>query len=372
MDRVDCIVIGAGVVGLAVAREMALAGQEVVIVEAETMIGSGTSSRNSEVIHAGIYYPPGSLKARLCVEGKQRLYAYCDERGVPHRRCGKLIAATGDAQNAELERIARRARDNGVTDLQSLDRAQARALEPQLECSAALLSPSTGIIDSHVLMHQLLGDAEAAGAALALDSRLQRGTVVPDGMVLEIETGGGEQTTLGARRVVNAAGLFAPQLARCFTGFPERLLPSPCYAKGSYYALAGKAPFSRLVYPVPEPGGLGIHLTLDLGGQARFGPDVEWLDLTDPRAIDFSVDPRRADVFYASIRRYWPALADGALQASYAGVRPKLGRGGDADFVLQGPAVHGIGGLVNLFGIESPGLTASLAIGRLTRELLLG
>lgn len=370
MDRVDCLVIGAGVVGLAVAREMALAGREVIVVEGESDIGSGTSSRNSEVIHAGIYYPRGSLKARLCGEGRRRLYQYCEERGVPHARCGKLIVATGDNQNAVLDDIARRARDNGVDDLRRLCRDEARELEPQLECTAALLSPSTGIVDSHVLMHQLLADAESAGASIAFQSRVVAAHAQGSEIAVDVETAGGESMSLLAGLVVNAAGLFAPQLARRFKGVAQEAIPEAFFAKGNYYALAGKSPFARLIYPVPEPGGLGIHLTIDLAGQARFGPDVEWLDIKEPREIGFDVDARRADGFYASIRRYWPALKDGALQPSYSGVRPKVARG-DADFLIQGPAAHGMTGLVNLFGIESPGLTAALAIGRHTRELAL-
>jgi L-2-hydroxyglutarate oxidase LhgO len=370
MERVDCIVVGAGVVGLAVARELALAGREVVIVEAGTAIGSGTSSRNSEVVHAGIYYAPGSLKARLCVEGRQRLYAYCEERGVPYRRCGKLIAATSSAQHAALDGIASRARENGVEDLRRLSRDEARALEPELECTAALHSPSSGIVDSHVLMHQLLGDAESRGATVAFDSDAVGGRVSPQEIVLEVRSGS-EGMHLAADILVNAAGLRAPQVASMLAGLPPHAIPTPFFAKGSYYSLAARAPFSRLVYPVPEPGGLGIHLTLDLGGHARFGPDVEWLAIDDPGDIDFDVDPRRAGAFYASIRRYWPALPEGALQPSYAGVRPKIARGGEADFMIQGTAAHGVPGLVNLFGIESPGLTASLAIAREVREMVL-
>jgi L-2-hydroxyglutarate oxidase LhgO len=370
MDRVDCIVIGAGVVGLAVARELALAGREVVIVESETAIGSGTSSRNSEVIHAGIYYAQGSLKARLCVEGKQRLYAYCEERGVPYRRCGKLIVATSAGQHPVLDTIRARSLENGVDDLRWMSRDLARAIEPELECTAALYSPSTGIVDSHVLMHQLLGDAESTGATVAFDSRVIGGRVGAHEIVLEVQSGG-DCMSLAADSVINAAGLGAPQIAATLAGLPPHTIPKPFYAKGSYYSLAAKAPFSRLIYPVPAPGGLGIHLTLDLGGQARFGPDVEWLDIEHPSDIDFAVDPRRADGFYASIRRYWPSLPDGALQPSYAGVRPKIARGSDADFVIEGAAVHGVPGLVNLFGIESPGLTASLAIARHVRESLL-
>lgn len=355
MDRVDAVVIGAGLVGLAVARALALAGREVVILEAEDAIGMHTSSRNSEVIHAGIYYPKGSLKARACVEGRQRLYAYCAARGVPHRRCGKLIVATDAAQLGELEEIRRKAHANGVTDVVRVSPAEVRAMEPELHCVAALHSPSTGIIDSHALMLAYLGDAERAGAMLALKSPLERGIVRPGG--IELHVAGAEP--LLAAQVVNSAGLRAPSLARRIEGYPAELAPPELYAKGNYYTLAKRSPFTRLVYPVPEPGGLGVHVTLDLGGRARFGPDVEWVD-----SIDYTVDPRRAERFYAAIRRYWPGLADGALEPGYSGIRPKIsGKGAPApDFVVQGPRAHGVPGLVQLYGIESPGLTASLAL----------
>ena len=349
------MVIGAGVIGLAVARALATAGRDVLILEAEDAIGKHTSSRNSEVIHAGIYYPQGSLKARACVEGRHRLYDYCAERGVPHRRCGKLIVATDAAQLDELEGIRQKAHANGVPDVVRLTRAQARTLEPELQCVAALHSPSTGIVDSHALMLAYLGDAERAGALLALKSLLETCVVRADG--IELHVAGAEPIL--ATEVVNSAGLRAPSLARRIEGYPPELAPPELYAKGNYYTLATRPPFERLVYPVPEPGGLGVHVTLDLGGQARFGPDVEWVD-----AIDYTVDPRRADRFYAAIRRYWPGLPDGALEPGYAGIRPKIcGKDAPAaDFVVQGPRAHGVPGLVNLFGIESPGLTASLPL----------
>ncbi len=362
MERLDAVVVGAGVVGLAVARALAAAGREVMILEAEDAIGTHTSSRNSEVIHAGIYYPKGSLKARACVEGNRRLYEYCCERGISHTRCGKLIVASDEMQIGELKNIQSRAHANGVADVVWMTKAQALALEPALSCAAALYSPSTGIVDSHALMLALLGDAEASGAALALRSRLTRVLLVEGGFELQVN---GDRFL--ARALVNSAGLRAPSVARSIGGFPEKWIPRELYAKGNYYSLACRAPFSRLVYPVPEPGGLGVHVTLDLGGRARFGPDVEWVE-----TIDYSVDPRRAERFYAAIRRYWPALPDGALAPAYCGIRPKITGAGEpaADFVIQGPREHGVPGLVNLFAIESPGLTASLPLADHVAEAL--
>jgi L-2-hydroxyglutarate oxidase LhgO len=355
-DSIDCVVIGAGVVGLAVARALALEGRDVVVLEAADAIGTETSSRNSEVIHAGIYYPAGSLKARFCVEGKHFLYAYCAERGIPHRRCGKMIVATRPGQDAYLDKLRAQALANGVDDLRLVDGAAARAIEPELACDAALLSPSTGIIDSHSLMLAYQGDAEAHGAVVAFLSPVLGGEVRNDG--IDLRVGGAEPTTLRARLVVNAAGLGAQAVAGSISGIPAARVPPLHYAKGNYFSLAGRSPFSRLVYPVPEPGGLGVHISIDLAGQARFGPDVEWIE-----DIAYDVDPRRADGFYAEVRRYWPGLRDGALQPAYSGIRPKLGPAGTpaADFVVEGPEDHGVPGLVNLFGIESPGLTASPA-----------
>lgn len=364
MDKVDCVVIGAGVVGLAVARTLALQGREVMVLEALDAIGTGTSSRNSEVIHAGIYYASGSLKARLCVQGKQLLYAYCAERGIAHRRCGKLIVATSKAQVAQLSAIIDRARANGVHDLQLLTREQALALEPQLECVAALHSPGTGIVDSHALMLALQGDLEHAGGLVALNSPLDRAECSQDAITLIARDG----TELRATTVVNAAGLHAPALASKFAGLDARFVPPSYYAKGSYFTLSGRSPFGRLIYPVPEAAGLGVHLTIDLGGQAKFGPDVQWVESPD----DLVVDPARGDAFYAEVRKYWPALPGGALIPGYAGIRPKIAPAHAAprDFLIQGPAEHGVPGLVNLFGIESPGLTSALAIGEYVVRLL--
>jgi L-2-hydroxyglutarate oxidase LhgO len=357
LDTVDCIVIGAGVVGLAIARRLALDGRDTLILERENAFGTSTSSRNSEVIHAGIYYPQGSLKARLCVAGKQQLYDYCERYGVDYRRCGKLIVATSTAQEPELTNIDAAARRNGVDDLQLLDRAYALKLEPALQCSAALLSPSTGIIDSHGYMLSLLGQAEIAGAVLAYLSPVTR--LIPEHDGIAIAAGDDPEPLLKARCVINAAGIEAPDLARRVEGLPHEQLPRAYYAKGSYFTLSGRAPFSRLIYPVPEAGGLGVHLTLDSAGQARFGPDVEWVSQPEYR-----VDASRADRFYDVIRAYWPGLKDGSLAPGYAGIRPKISGPGEpaADFRIDGPGEHRIPGLINLFGIESPGLTASLAI----------
>ncbi len=362
MDTIDTVVIGAGVVGLACARALALGGREVMIVEQESAIGQHTSSRNSEVIHAGIYYAPGSHKARLCVAGRHMLYRYCAERAIAHQRIGKLLLAVDAADAGRLAALQQHAAANGVA-LHWLDHAALHAREPALHAHAALHSPDTGIIDSHALMQALLADAEHAGAMLALASPVHGGRAGADGIVLQL----GEGYEILARQVVNAAGLWAPTLAQQLDGVPRETIPTPCYARGVYFALAGRSPFSQLIYPLPEPGGLGTHLTLDLGGQARFGPDVEWIN-----GVDYTLDPQRAQGFYHSIRRWWPGLADGALAPAYSGVRPKIVPQGaaDGDFVIQGPAVHGVPRLVNLYGIESPGLTASLAIAAEVAALL--
>jgi L-2-hydroxyglutarate oxidase LhgO len=358
MDKVDCVVIGAGVVGLAIARALALRGREVVVVESHAAIGMETSSRNSEVIHAGLYYPTSSLKAQLCVAGRHALYAYCAERGIPHQRCGKLIVATSDAQRDKLAAIHTQAHANGCTGVIALSAQQARAIEPALSCVAALSSPDTGIIDSHVYMLSLQGDAENAGAMFAFDSRVIAGRAEAEGIAITVRSGNDAEIELQANTIFNCGGLWAPHIAMQIAGLDRSTIPTPYFAKGNYYSLAGKAPFSRLIYPVPETGGLGVHLTLDLGGQARFGPDVEWLATSD---IDYAVDPLRADKFYCGIRAYWPDLPDASLQPAYAGVRPKISEPGAAaaDFLF---ASHGSPHYIGLYGIESPGLTASLAI----------
>ncbi|HEX7969879.1 MAG TPA: NAD(P)/FAD-dependent oxidoreductase [Stellaceae bacterium] len=364
-DAVDCVVIGAGVVGLAVARALARTGREVMVLEKERWIGSETSSRNSEVIHAGLHYPKDSLKARFCVAGRDRLYAYCAERGVPHRRLGKLTVACKEAELPILEGVWRKAQANGVTDLEWVGGNEARALEPELSCLRAFLSPLTGIVDSHALMLAYQADLEAAGGMVVLRAPVLEGRVGERGFALDI--GGVEPMTLECRLLVNSAGVHAPALARRIAGIPPASIPRDYFCRGVYFTLSGRSPFRRLIYPVPEPGGLGVHVTLDLAGQARFGPDVEWIE-----GVDYTVDPRRGDRFYAAIRSYWPRLPDGALQPGYAGIRPKISGPGEpaADFLVQGPAAHGVPGLVNLYGIESPGLTASLAIADRVAELL--
>lgn len=369
MDDIGAAIIGAGVIGLACARELARRGIDTLILEQHPVFGSETSARNSEVIHAGLYYPQDTLKAALCIDGRRRLYDYCASHGIAHQRCGKLVVATSAAQDAKLEALRDQAQANGVEDIRWLSARDARALEPELRCHAALLSPATGIVDSHGLMLALFGDAERAGATLARCAPVRSGTIGTHGVELAI--GGDEPVRLRAARVINAAGLWARHVAATFEGFPARHLPPLHFAKGNYYSLGGRAPFSRLIYPLPEAGGLGVHLTLDLGGQARFGPDVEWLEtLGDPP--DYRVDPARAATFQDEVRRYWPALPDGALTPAYAGIRPKLSGPGKntADFLLQGPETHGIANLVNLFGIESPGLTASLAIAARVADML--
>jgi L-2-hydroxyglutarate oxidase LhgO len=356
MHSIDTVIIGAGVVGLALARECALRGHETLILEAAARFGTGVSARSSEVIHAGIYYPHGSLKARLCVAGRERLYEFCQRHGVGHRRCGKLIVALSAAQRAELEALAAGAGANGV-ELMALSAAEARALEPELACAAALYSPRTGIVDAQGLMLALLGEAEAHGATLSTGSTLTRVILEGPGALLGVN---GCEPAVRARRLINCAGIAAPGVARLMEGLPGAArLPRTHFARGNYFALAGRAPFRHLIYPLPEPGGLGIHLTLDLAGGARFGPDVEWLERED-----YAVDPGRAARFDAAVRSWWPRLPAGALQPAYAAMRPRITAEGEAlaDFRIEDAAVHGMAGIINLFGIESPGLTASLAL----------
>jgi L-2-hydroxyglutarate oxidase LhgO len=355
MDTVDVVVVGAGVIGLAVARELALAGREVLILESGARAGTGVSARNSEVVHAGIYYTAGSLKARLCVEGRERLYEFCAQRGVGHRRCGKLIVATSPSQHAALERLNASARANGV-ELSLLAGAQAQALEPTLRCSAALLSPLTGIIDARALMLALLAEAQAHGALLACNSEVTRAVLETDAVLIAVN---GAQPQLRARWLVNCAGLGATGLAQRIEGFPQQHVPRLHLTKGSYFGLNTRPPFSRLIYPLPLAGGVGIHLTLDLAGRGRFGPDVEAV-----AGLEYAVDAARAPQFYAAIREYWPGLPEGALVPDYAGLRPRISAPGEplADFRIDDPRRHGVPQILNLFGIESPGLTASLAL----------
>ena len=363
MDQIDTVVIGAGVVGLAVSRALALLGREVLVLEAADAIGTGTSSRNSEVIHAGIYYAAGSLKARLCVEGKTMLYAYCAERGIAHRRCGKLLVATSVDQLPQLQLIVDKAAANGVNDLVLLTQAEAQAMEPHLTCIAAVHSPSTGIIDSHALMLSLQGDLENAGGMVAFNASVASAKITSNGIELTMA----DSTQLLCKRLVNAAGLHAQALAHCIEGLAKEHVPPAFFAKGNYFTLSGRSPFTRLIYPVPQAAGLGVHLTIDMGGQAKFGPDVEWVNSPD----ELTVDPARGDAFYAEVRKYWPGLPDGALVPAYAGMRPKIHGPTEpaADFVVQAASSHGVRGLINLFGIESPGLTSALALGELVAEL---
>jgi L-2-hydroxyglutarate oxidase LhgO len=387
MDQIDALVVGAGVVGLAVARSLALRGHSVLVVERDGLYGGGVSSRNSEVIHAGHYYEPGSLKARWCVEGRRRLVAYCAERHIPHRLCGKLVVAVGAAELARLEALWQRGQANGVEGLSMLSAAQARALEPALQPAGAMFSACTGIVDSHALMTALLADAESAGAALALKSPFVRADRASPaaGCAWAVHTGGEEPFVLGARWLVNAAGLGAQAVARAIEGLDEACIPTQHLAKGNYFSLAGRSPFGRLIYPLPVDGGLGVHLTLDLGGQARFGPDVEWLPPgTTEAELDHRVDPARHAAFERDIRRWWPGLPDGALQPAYSGVRPKISGPGEpaADFCVSAPFAHlgaalpaaggghGLPGLINLFGIESPGLTSAMAVAEQVAQLL--
>jgi len=365
MSDIDAIVIGAGVVGLAVARGLARSGRSVIVLDGAEGIGTETSSRNSEVIHAGIYYPTGSLKAKLCVKGRRALYQFCDSHKVPYRRCGKLIVATDAAESAAIEKLKATGDANDVEELKLITGDEARAMEPALYATAALLSPVTGILDSHSFMLALQGDAEAHEAAFAFHTPFLRADV--SGNIIRVETGGAEPMTLTTGLLVNAAGLHASKTAEAMSGLPSDHVPQTRYARGNYFTLQGRAPFSHLIYPAPHTHGLGVHLTIDLAGQARFGPDVEWID-----DISYDVNPKRAEGFSEAIRRYWPALPDDALAPGYSGIRPKISGPNDPapDFRIDGPATHGIPGLVNLFGIESPGLTASLAIADAVLEAL--
>jgi L-2-hydroxyglutarate oxidase LhgO len=365
--KVEAVVVGAGVIGLAIARALALRKCDVLLIEKEGLIGSGTSSRNSEVIHAGLYYEPGSLKAELCLSGRRELYQYCTERRLPHRRCGKLVVATDASEDVDLVRLQQRAKENGVEELELISAGRLKSLETQLRGTSALLSRSSGIIDSHALMLSYQADAEAAGCTIAMRTEVLEGAFA--GRTVQLRTRGPEPADLEADFVINSAGLDAWELSSRF-GLDRRAIPPRYLAKGNYFTLTGaRAPFRYLIYPVPQPGGLGIHLTLDLSGQARFGPDVEWVD-----EINYNVDPGRARFFYASIRRYWPELGDASLMPAYSGIRPKTtGPGeGPTDFVIQGPRETCRPGYIALYGIESPGLTASLAIGDWVARLALG
>jgi len=366
-EQIDCAVIGAGVVGLAIARELAMAGREVIILEAADAIGTHTSSRNSEVIHAGLYYPKGSLKARFCVTGKTLLYDYCSVHGVPHSKIGKIVVAVTPDEVTTLQSYVDKAQANGVTDLRWLSREALRELEPSVECETGFLSPSTGIIDSHALMLAYQGDAESHGASLVFKTRVTSGKISGEGIVLEVS--GEEPMSIVCRSVVNSAGLFAQDVARSLHGVPASSIPPQYFAKAHYFSLSGKPPFRRLVYPVASHAHLGVHVTIDLAGQIRFGPDVSWID-----GIDYSFDVSREPLFYEAIRKYYPALKQGQLQPGYTGIRPKVSGPGEpaADFIIHGPKHHGIAGLINLYGIESPGLTASLAIAQHVKQLLQG
>jgi L-2-hydroxyglutarate oxidase LhgO len=359
------VVIGAGAVGLAIARALAARGREVMVLEAGEAIGTGTSSRNSEVIHAGIYYPRGSLKAELCVKGRAMLYDFCATHGVEHRRCGKLLVATARNQLPQLAAIEQKGIENRVTGLVRLSGADAMAMEPQLQCVEAVYSPETGIVDSHQFMLALQGDAERHGANIAFHTPVEA-IDARDGRFV-VTTGGEAPARFQAACVVNSAGLYANALAARINGLDDRHVPPLYFAKGNYFSVSGRAPFDRLIYPMPNEAGLGVHLTIDLGGQAKFGPDVEWV-----QSINYDVDPERANAFYSAIRAYWPGLPDDSLQPAYAGIRPKLSCPGQAaaDFIIQGKSAHGVPGLVNLFGIESPGLTASLAIAEKVADML--
>ncbi|QWD89920.1 NAD(P)/FAD-dependent oxidoreductase [Polynucleobacter sp. MWH-Braz-FAM2G] len=366
MERVDCVVVGAGVIGLAVAREMALQGRDTILLERENAFGTVSSARNSEVIHAGIYYPKDSLKAKLCVEGNRLLYEYCRSHQVATQAYGKLIVAADETQIQDLNAILFKAQNNGVPAIKLLSGDEATKLEPQLKCVAAILSATTGVVDSHGFMLSLLGGFEDAGGMVAYQSPLISakpiGANAQQGFELEI--GGADAMRIETKLLINCAGMSAPAVANQIEGLSKKMIPRAYFAKGNYFSLAGKSPFSHLIYPIPEPGGLGVHLTLDMGGQAKFGPDVEWLDIEREGQIDYTVNPKRGEGFYEAVRRYWPGLKDGALQPDYSGVRAKIvpSTAPAGDFCFSGPETHGLHGLYNLYGFESPGLTSSLAI----------
>ena len=366
MEQVDCVVVGAGVVGLAVAREMALQGRETILLEREASFGTISSARNSEVIHAGIYYPKDSLKAKLCVEGNRLLYEYCRSHQVSTQAYGKLIVAADTSQLDDLQAILYKAQNNQVPDIKMISGVQAKALEPELQCEAAVLSSSTGVVDSHGLMLSLLGGFEDAGGMVAYQSPLLIAKPIGNNAEggFELTIGGADGMTIQTKLLINCAGLSAPALAQKIEGLSKDLIPKAYFAKGNYFSLSGKSPFSHLIYPIPEPGGLGVHLTLDMGGQAKFGPDVEWLDIDEESQINYTVDQERGDSFYAAIRKYWPGLKDGSLQADYSGVRAKIvaPNAPAGDFYFEGPGQHQLNGLFNLYGFESPGLTSCLAI----------
>jgi L-2-hydroxyglutarate oxidase LhgO len=369
MDQfeVECVVVGAGVVGLAVARVLAKRGKEVVLIEQADGIGSGISSRNSEVIHAGIYYPKSSLKARLCVTGKTLLYQYCAENHIPYQKLGKLIVAQNEAERKKLESIQKHAQDNGVLDLSFLSKDALSEIEPELDSIAALYSPSTGIIDSHAYMLQLQADFEHAGGQCIFNTKLKIIKCDALGIHLESEH---DSTRILAKQCINASGLNAVSLCQNIKGFPDSVLPKAYFAKGSYFSYQGKVPFKHLIYPVPVNGGLGVHLTLDMNNSAKFGPDVDWLE--DSEAFDYHVDPAKKEAFFSAVKSYWPAVDEAKLCADYAGIRPKISGPLDiaADFCIQDEHIHGVPGFINLFGIESPGLTASLAIANKVAECL--
>ena len=368
MDQVDCVVIGAGVVGLAVAREMALQGRETILLERESAFGTISSARNSEVIHAGIYYPRNSLKAKLCVEGNRMLYEYCRTHHVATQSYGKLIVASDSSQLDDLQAILYKAQQNQVPEIKMITGDQARAMEPELNCAAAVLSASTGIVDSHGFMLSLLGGFEDAGGMIAYQSPLISAKPIGDNAKggFELEIGGADGMKIQTKLLINCAGMSAPAIAKKIEGLKEDQIPKAYFAKGNYFSLSGKSPFKHLIYPIPEPGGLGVHLTLDMGGQAKFGPDVEWLEIDEESQIDYTVNPKRGEGFYEAVRRYWPGLKDNALQPDYSGVRAKIvpPNASAGDFCFNTPKDHGLEGLFNLYGFESPGLTSSLAIAK--------